>query len=110
MRRLWVWCIFECSPELVALLGGVVTLQMPRALLFEQVFEAARGLFRVVLRRLLYSRDCVVWLTLAVRSRVVVVVSTPLVLVVVVVDARVVLALAADGVVLGVCLVLFFSP
>jgi predicted Co/Zn/Cd cation transporter (cation efflux family) len=44
MRRSWVWGILECSPELVALLGGVVVLQMPRALLFQQVFEAARGL------------------------------------------------------------------
>jgi hypothetical protein len=44
MRRLWVWGILECSPELIALLGGVVALQMPRALLFQQVFEAAGGL------------------------------------------------------------------
>jgi hypothetical protein len=26
VRRPWVWGIFECSPELVALLGGVVAL------------------------------------------------------------------------------------
>jgi hypothetical protein len=66
---------------------------MPQALLFEQVSEAARGLFGVVLRRALYSRDYVVWLALAVRTRVVVVVVTPLVLVVV--AALLVLALAA---------------
>jgi hypothetical protein len=41
MRRLWVWGILEGSPELIALLGGVVALQMPWALLFQQVFEAA---------------------------------------------------------------------
>jgi hypothetical protein len=34
VRRPWVWRVLECSPELVALLGGVVSLQMPRALLF----------------------------------------------------------------------------
>jgi hypothetical protein len=68
VRRLWVWSIFECSPELVALLGGVVAIQMPQTLLFEQVFEAAKGLFRVVLRRVLYSRDYVVWLALVVRT------------------------------------------
>jgi hypothetical protein len=60
--------IFECSPELVALLSGVVAIQMQRALLFEKVFEAARGLFRVFLCMVLYSHDCVVWLTLAVRT------------------------------------------
>jgi hypothetical protein len=26
MRRPWVWRVLECSPELVALLGGVITL------------------------------------------------------------------------------------
>jgi hypothetical protein len=31
--------------ELVALLGGVVALQMPQTLLFEKVFEATIGLF-----------------------------------------------------------------
>jgi predicted Co/Zn/Cd cation transporter (cation efflux family) len=55
MRRQWVWGILECSPELVALLGGVVALQMPRALLFQQVFEAARGLLRVVFRKALVT-------------------------------------------------------
>jgi hypothetical protein len=69
---------------LVALLGGVVSIQMPQALVFEQVFEAARGLFRVVLRRALYSRDYVVWLALAVGTRVDVIVATPVILVVVV--------------------------
>jgi hypothetical protein len=29
VRRSWVWRILECSPQLVALLGGVVALQMP---------------------------------------------------------------------------------
>jgi hypothetical protein len=64
-------------PELVALLGGVVALKMPQTLLFKQVFEAAIGLFRVVFCRTLNSRDCVVWLALAIRTRVVVVVETP---------------------------------
>jgi hypothetical protein len=45
VKRLWVRGVFECSPELVALLSGVVTLQMRRALFFQEVFEAARGLF-----------------------------------------------------------------
>jgi hypothetical protein len=123
MKRLWVWSVFECSPELVALLGSVVALQMLRTLLLKQVFEAARGLLRVVFRRSLDSRDCVVWLALAIRTRVVVVVATSIipvvvvvvvvivvVVVVVVVAARVVLALAANGVVLGVRLVLFVGP
>jgi hypothetical protein len=35
MRRPWVWRVLECSPELVPLLGGVVALQVPRALLFQ---------------------------------------------------------------------------
>jgi hypothetical protein len=34
VRRPWFWGILECSPELIALLGGVVALQMPRTLLF----------------------------------------------------------------------------
>jgi hypothetical protein len=63
---------------LVALLGGVVALQVPHTLLFEQVFEAARGLFQVIFRRALDSCDYVVWLALAIRTRVVVVVvATP---------------------------------
>jgi hypothetical protein len=74
VRRPWVWSILEFSTEFIALLGGVVALQMPRTLLFQQVFEAAGGLLRVVFRRALDSRDCVVWLALAVRTRVVVVV------------------------------------
>jgi hypothetical protein len=49
----------------------------------------------------LYSRDCVVWLMLAVRIQVVVIVATPVILVVFV-AARVVLALVANGVILGV--------
>jgi hypothetical protein len=77
VRRPWIWGILECSPELVALLSGVVALQVPRALLFQRVPEAARGLVRVVFRRAPDGRDCVVWLALAVRTRVVVVVATP---------------------------------
>jgi hypothetical protein len=73
VRRPWVRRVLECSPELVALLGSVVALQMPRTLLFQQVFGAAGGLFRVVFRRALDSRDYVVWLALAIRTRVVVV-------------------------------------
>jgi hypothetical protein len=72
MRVSWFWIVFECSPELVALFGSVVAIQMPRALLFQQVLEAAGGLLRVVFRRALDSRDCVVWLALAIRTRVVV--------------------------------------
>jgi hypothetical protein len=34
VRTPWVWGILECAPELIALLDGVVALQMPRALLF----------------------------------------------------------------------------
>jgi hypothetical protein len=68
---------------LVALLGGVVAAQMPQALFFQQVFEAAGGLLRVVFRRTLDSRDSVVWLALAIGTRVVVA-ATALVLVVVV--------------------------
>jgi hypothetical protein len=88
---------------LVALLGCVVALQVPRALLFHQVFEAARGLFRVVIRRALDSHDCVIWLVLAVKTRVLVV-ATALIPAVVVVAARVSLAFAANGIVLGVFL------
>jgi hypothetical protein len=90
------WSVLECSPELVALLGGVVAVQMLRALLFQQVLEAAGGLLRVVFRRVLDSRDSVVWLALAIRTRVVVP-TTALVPVVVAVAARVLLALATDG-------------
>jgi hypothetical protein len=60
VRRPWVWRVLECSPVLVTLLGSVVALQVPRALLFQQVLEAAGGLLRVVFRRALDSRDCVV--------------------------------------------------
>jgi hypothetical protein len=108
MRVPWLWSILECSPQLVALLGGVVAVQMPQALLFQQVFEAAGGLLRVVFRRPLDSRDNVVWLALAVGNRVVVA-ATALVPVVVAVAARVLFALATDGVVLGVSLVFFIS-
>jgi hypothetical protein len=109
VRVPWFWSVFECSPELVALLGSVVTIQMPRALLFQQVLEAAGGLLRVVFRRVVDSRDCVVWLALAIRTRVVIA-ATALIPVVVVVAARVLLALATDSVVLGVSLVFFISP
>jgi hypothetical protein len=60
MRVRCLWSTLECSPELVALLGGVVVVQMPQALPFQQVFEAAEGLLRVLLRRVLDSRDGVV--------------------------------------------------
>jgi hypothetical protein len=56
------------------------------------------------------SRDCAVWLALAVRTRVVVVVATPLIPVVVVAAARVFLALDTNGVVLGISLVFFVGP
>jgi hypothetical protein len=68
MRVPWLWSILECSPKLVALLGGVVAVQMPRALLLQQVFKADGGLLRVLLRRALDSRDSVVWLALAVGT------------------------------------------
>jgi hypothetical protein len=82
---------------------------MPRALLFQQVYEVARSLLRVLLRSALDSRDSVVWLALAVGTRVVVVVATALVPVVATAAARVLFALAADGVVIGVGLVFFIS-
>jgi hypothetical protein len=105
----WLRSILECSPKLVALLGGVVAVQMPQALLFQKVFEAAGGLLRVVFRKALDSCDSVVWLALAIGTRVVIA-ATALVPVVVAVAARVLLALATDGVVLGVSLVFFISP
>jgi hypothetical protein len=107
VRRPWVWRILECSPELVALLSGVVALKVPRALFLQQVLEAARGLLRVVFRRALDSRECVVWLALAVRIRVVVVATALIPVVVVAAAACVLLALAANGIVLGVRLVFF---
>jgi hypothetical protein len=94
---------------LVALLGGVVAVQMPRALLFQQVFEATGGLLRVVFRRALDSRDSVVWLAFAIGTRVVVA-ATTMFPVVVAVAARVLLALATDGVVHGISLVFFIRP
>jgi hypothetical protein len=109
MRVRWLWSTLECSPELVALLGSVVAVQMPRALLLQQVFEAARGLLRVLLRRTLDSRDSVVWLALAVRTRVVVV-ATALVPVVAAATTRVLFALATDGIVLGFGFVFFIRP
>jgi hypothetical protein len=109
MRVSWLRSILECSPELVALLGGVVAVQVPRSLLFQQVLEAARGLLQVLLRRALDSHDSVVWLALAVGTRVVVAVATALVPVVATAAACVLLALATDGIVLGVGLVFFIS-
>jgi hypothetical protein len=44
VRVSWLSSVLECSPELVALLGGVVAVQMLRALLYQQVYEAAGGL------------------------------------------------------------------
>jgi hypothetical protein len=112
VRVPWFWSILECSPELVALFDSVVAIQMPRALLFQQVFEAIGGLLRVVFRRVLDSRDCVIWIALAIRTRVVAAATAliPAVVVVVVVAARVLFALAMNGVVLGVSLVFFISP
>jgi hypothetical protein len=108
VRVTWFWGVLECLPELVALLGGVVAVQMPRALLFQQVLEVAVGLLRVVFRRALDSSDSVVWLALAIGTRVVVA-TTALVPVVVAAAARVLLALATDGIVLGIGLVFFIS-
>jgi hypothetical protein len=109
VRRQWVWRVLECSPELVALLGSVVALQVPQALLFQQVLEATGDLLRVIFRRALDSRDCVVWLALAIKTQVVVV-ATALIPTVVVAVARILLALAANSVVLSVSLVFFVGP
>jgi hypothetical protein len=79
---------------------------VPRALLFQQVLEATGGLLRFVFRRALDSRDCVVWLALAIRTRVVVV-AIALIPVVVVAAACILLALAAKSVVHSVRLVFF---
>jgi hypothetical protein len=64
--------------------------------------------FFELFRRALDSRDSVVWLALAIGTRVVVA-ATALVPVVVAVAARVLFALTTDGVVLGVSLVFFIS-
>jgi hypothetical protein len=110
VRRLWVLRVLVCSPELVPVFGGVVALQVPQVLLFQQVFEAAEGLLQVVFRRALDSRDSVVWLALAFRTRVVVVATPSIPVVVVAAAARVLLVLAANGVVLSVRLVFFVDP
>jgi hypothetical protein len=34
VRVPWFWSVFECSPELVALFGSVVAIQMPRVSVF----------------------------------------------------------------------------
>jgi hypothetical protein len=100
-------------PELIALFGGVVAVWMPRALLLQQVFETARVLLRVPFRRALDSRDSVVWLALAVGTRVVVVVVVDVVVAAALVRlaapaaALVLLGLATDGVVLSIGLVFF---
>jgi hypothetical protein len=90
----------------------VVAILVPRTLLYEQVLEATRGLLVGILRRALNNRDSVVWLALAVSTRVVVVVvvvvATPLILVVF--ATYVVLALAAIGVILGICLIFLIVP
>jgi hypothetical protein len=109
VRVPWFWSVFECSPELVALFGSVVAIQMPRALLFQQILEAAVGLLRVVFRRALDSRDCVVWLALAIRARVVVAATALIPVVVVVVATCVLLDLAMNGFVLGVSPIFFIS-
>jgi hypothetical protein len=109
VRRPWVRRVLECSPELVALLRSVVALQVPQALLFQQVLEATGGLLRVVFCRALDSCDCVVWLVLAIRTQVVVV-ATALIPTVVVAAARILLALAANSVVLSVSLGFFVGP
>jgi predicted membrane channel-forming protein YqfA (hemolysin III family) len=89
----------------------VVVVWMPRAPFLQQVLEAVGVLFQVLLRRALDSRDSVVWLALAVGTRVVVVVvATALVRVASAAAALVLLALATDGVVLGVGLVFFIRP
>jgi hypothetical protein len=56
------------------------------------------------------SRDSIVWLALAVGTRVVVVVATALVPVVAAATASVLFALATDGIVLGVGFVFFVRP
>jgi hypothetical protein len=55
------------------------------------------------------SRDGVVWLALAIRTRVVAVATALVSVVVVVVAACVLFALATDGIVLGISLVFFIS-
>jgi hypothetical protein len=44
---------------------------------FNKSLKLPEVFFRVVFRRALDSRDCVVWFALAIRTRVVVVVATP---------------------------------
>jgi hypothetical protein len=56
------------------------------------------------------SRDSVVWLALAVGARVIVVVATALVPVVAAAAARVLFALATDGIVFGIGFVFLISP
>jgi hypothetical protein len=47
VRRPWVWGILECSPELVALLSGVIALQMPRGLLFSKSLKPPEVFFEL---------------------------------------------------------------
>jgi hypothetical protein len=70
MRVSWLRSILECPLDLIALFDSVVVVLVPQTLLFEEVFEATRGLLRTVLRMVLDSRDSVIWLELAVRTRV----------------------------------------
>jgi hypothetical protein len=108
MRVRWLRHLLECVPELVALFGGVVAVWMPRALFLQQVLESARVLLRVPFRRALDSRDSIVWLALAVGTRVVVVVAAAaLVRIAAAAAALVLLGLATNGVVLGIGLVFF---
>jgi hypothetical protein len=45
MRVPWLWSILECSPELVAMLGGVVAVQMPQTLLFSKSLKPPEVFF-----------------------------------------------------------------
>jgi hypothetical protein len=45
VRVRWLWSTLECSPELVALLSGVVAVQMPRALSFSKSLKSPEVFF-----------------------------------------------------------------
>jgi hypothetical protein len=45
VRVPWLWSILECSPELVALLGGVVAVQTLWALLFSKSLKLPEVFF-----------------------------------------------------------------
>jgi hypothetical protein len=55
VRVSWLRSTFECPPDLIALFGSVVVVLVPQTLLFEEVFEATRGLLRTILRRVLVT-------------------------------------------------------